>query len=530
MSQQPRNDLLAALGETMEITTSPQEQKAQEEIISSQQSFNRDEVIALAKSNLDFFAGLVLPGVMTFCFPPLFHAIWELLISKANLTRDFSKLALGIPRGFAKTTFMKLFMVWCILFTDRKFFLVVGATAKHAENILADVMSMLDSPNVKTTFGDWRIGVIKNTQEEKMFGFRGRTILLVAIGAGSSPRGINKDNSRPDFLLMDDLQTRENAKSPVLSDELLEWMLGTLMKTKDNHRCLYIFIGNMYPYPGSILRKLRLDPNWTSLIVGALLADGESIWPELRSKEDLLDEFASDLALGKPEIFLSEVLNDENAANRSTIDITKIPHEPIGLAEALPQGKFIVIDPAGRKKGSDKHAIGHFSVYDGRPLLDDLENAIMTPGQCIRNALRMAFKHNTFLIAVESVAYQETLLYWFGVIAEQLGVSGIDFVEIYPGSDSKNGRIKGMLAQLLDVNEAKKAEILVADKLRSLVLTQIVQWNPLKTDNVDDILDLLVYAPRVILTYGHLAAIRDIVVDGDFEAAKVLTLAENCNF
>lgn len=525
MSQSPRNDLLEALGEKLPLEVMQEAAKAELQ----QSSYNREQVVALAREDFDFFSSLALPDVITFNFPPLFHAIWKLLVAKAVLTRDFSKLALGLPRGFAKTTLMKLFMLWCILLTDRKFFLIIGATAARAENILSDIADMLDEPNVKSTFGDWRIGLEKDTQTEKVFGFRGRQIIIVALGAGSSLRGINRKNSRPDFILMDDMQTRENAKSPVLSDELLEWMLGTLMKTKDNARCLYLFIGNMYPYPGSILRKLCHNDSWTSLIVGALLADGESIWPEMRSKEDLLDEFAADLALGKPEIFLSEVLNDENAANHSTIDITKIPQEPIGLAEMLPQGRFIVIDPSGRKKTSDKTAIGHFSVYDGVPLLDDLKNEVMTPGATIRAALTMAFKHNCKLITVESVAYQETLLYWFGVMVEQLGIAGIEFVEVYPGSYSKNARIKGMLEQLLELDK-RKAEILISDKLRAIVLQQIVQWNPLKTDNVDDVLDLLCYAHTVIITYGHLAAINDFDTDETFANAKVLALEDNCNF
>ena len=525
MSLPQSNPLLEALGATMLEVTAPAEESQQQQ----QASYNRDDVVSAARSNLDFFAALVLPAVIAFAFPPLFHAVWQLMTDKALLVRDFSKLAIGIPRGFAKTTLMKLFIVWCILFTNRRFFLIIGATAARAENILSDVADMLDEPNVKNTFGDWRINVEKDTQTEKVFGFRGRSIILVALGAGSSLRGINRKNARPDFVLMDDMQTRENAKSPVLSDELLEWMLGTLMKTKDNASCLFLFVGNMYPFPGSILRKLRQNPTWISLIVGALLADGESIWPELRSRNDLLDEFQTDLSLGKPEIFLSEVLNDENAANNSTIDITKIPHEPIGLTEALAQGSFIVIDPAGRKKNSDATSIGHFSVYDAVPLLNDIEEDVMTPGQTIRNALRMAMRHNCFLIGVEATAYQASLLYWFEVTCQQLGIEGIELVELYPGIESKNTRIKATLPMLLDV-EKKPVELRLADKVRAQVLTQIVQWNPLKVNNTDGILDLLYYAPVMIINYGHLAAIRSSIESEDFSSARVLTVAENCTF
>lgn len=517
------NPLLSFLGET-------QPQKSSEQsFVPSFASYNRDEVIELCRTNLNFFASLALPTVVEFDFPPLFHAVWELITSKAKLNVSFTRLAVGLPRGFAKTTLMKLVALWCILFTNKKSYLIIGAVAARAENILSDLADMLDEPNIRATFGDWKLNVEKDTQGEKVFGFRGKSITLVALGAGGSLRGINIKNARPDFILMDDMQSRENAQSPVLSNQLLEWMFGTLIKTKSPKCCLFLFVGNMYPFPGSILRNLRKNPTWISLIVGALLADGESIWPELRSREDLLDEFQTDLAAGKPELFLSEVLNDENAANTSSVDITRIPKEPIGLADALPQGSFIVIDPSGKKSGSDNTAIGHFSIYDMTPLLDELEEEIMTPMQTIKQALTMALKHNCKLIAVESVAYQASLLYWFEFIGEQLGVSGIDFVEIYPGSVPKNSRIKSMLGQLI-ATETKDAEILIADALRSRVLNQVTQWNPLRRDNVDEILDLLWYAPQVMINYGHLAAIRSDIDNEMFAGAKVLTLAENSRF
>ena len=113
MSLLPRNDLLAALGET-----GNQQQQVVEAAELQQSSYNREQVIAVAREDLDFFSSLALPDVVTFNFPPLFHAIWKLLVAKAILTRDFSKLALGLPRGFAKTTLMKLFMLWCIFFSQ----------------------------------------------------------------------------------------------------------------------------------------------------------------------------------------------------------------------------------------------------------------------------------------------------------------------------------------------------------------------------------------------------------------------------
>ena len=124
---------------------------------------------------------------------------------------------------------------------------------------------MLNEPNIKTIFGDWKLGCEKDTQDIKKFGFRGRNIILAGIGAGGSLRGLNLKNERPDVMVFEDVQTRECADSEVQSKALLQRMLGTAMKAKSPHGCIYVFLGNMYPTKWSILKKLKENPRWDTL-------------------------------------------------------------------------------------------------------------------------------------------------------------------------------------------------------------------------------------------------------------------------
>ena len=158
-------DLLEALGGIEERTHSEQEADNVEALGASV-----EEIQALAKQDLDFLAALIMPLVFTYCYPPVFKAVWDWLLSYVHQHRTFPQLALGLPRGFGKSTLMKVFLIYCILFTDRKFILVVAATAKLAQNIVSDVMDMLEEPNIIATFGDWKLGVEKDTQSLKKFG------------------------------------------------------------------------------------------------------------------------------------------------------------------------------------------------------------------------------------------------------------------------------------------------------------------------------------------------------------------------
>lgn len=494
----------------------------QEEHEISNASYEQSQVFELARSSLDFLAALLAPTVFKYLFPPVFIEAWKWLLGYIHKPRDFSKLALGLPRGFGKTTFIKIFICYVILFTNRRYIMVISATEKHAINIITDVCTMLAGSNILAVFGDFRIGLSTDTQAFKVFGFRGRTIMLEAVGKDGAVRGTNRDNERPDLMIFEDIQTRKEADSQTVSESIEQWMIGTAMKAKSPSGCLYIFVANMYPTRWSILRKLKTNPSWTKFIVGGILNNGESLWEELQPIEQLLQEFESDLNSGHPEIFYAEVLNDENANANTNIDLNKIPEYRFDANE-LSLGDYIIIDPSNDKINSDAVSIGHFSILDGKPVLMHVIEERLSPGDTIREAYKMCFAYNCTLIAIESNAYQYSLLYWFNFIGAQLEIIGIECVPIYSGSLSKVTRILNMFKELLS------GDVIIHPDCKTQVHYQISQFRPLKRDNVDGILDLLTYSPRVIEEFGYFIAMQAPVGLQNFGDAKVLTVSDNCS-
>jgi hypothetical protein len=474
-----------------------------------------EEIQQAAKADLDFLAALIMPTVFKFCFPPVYkEGVWPWLLDFVHQKRTFPQLALGLPRGFGKTTLMKVFLVYCILFTDRKFIAIIASTAKKAENILSDVMDGLEEPNIRAAFGDWKLGVEKDTQTLKKFGFRGRNIIIAAAGAETDVRGLNIKNERPDVILMDDIQSKECAKSPVQSENLEDWLVSTLMKAKSPMGCMFLFVANMYPTKLSILRKLKSNPTWLKFIAGGINIHGESLWEELQPIKQLTAEFENDLAMGRPDVFYSEVLNDENISANNLIDLSKLPAVPHADGD-IPGGNFIIIDPATDKLGSDAVSVGYFEIHDAKPIMMEMEEGRFSPGETIRKALTFALTHNCRLIACEANAYQYSLLYWFDFICEQMGIQGIEAVPIYSGSRAKNARI-------LEMFKAYAAgEFFVHNACRLEVHMQITQFNPMKRDNTDGLLDLLTYAPRVVQEFGEYVISGNIIETQEFDALEV---------
>ena len=189
------------------------------------------------------------------------------------------------------------------------------------------------------------------------------------------------------------------------------------------------------------------------------------------------------------------------------------------MQEPEPEAGFIIIDPSVGKKKNDKVAIGVVLIFDTRPVLWELSVGAFNPKEQITECLRLAMKHGLMAIVIESVAYQATLAFWMAEAKQRHGLHSLRILEIYPGMNAKNSRIITMLKQLT----APRPDVWLHPLVRTQVVYQIVHWNPLKTKNVDDILDLLAYCYPTIQQFGMLL-LRPFAVDVSATASFADTL------
>ena len=455
--------------------------------------FERAKVIKYAEEDFNFFAALCLPSVMEYEFPPEYLAMTDMV---EEAVRDTSKVdhnfALGLPRGHAKTTWAKIFTAWCFCFTEKQYALISSSNENKAQSFIGDVARILKSPNLTKLFGSFQEGAEKDAAGLKIFTYRGKTRILHAVGANGDPRGYNIDFQRPDIHICDDIQSRDNAKSDVESSRLKEWYLSTFYLTKSPKGVVHLYIGNTFPYEGCILSQLRKDPNYISFVVGAILANGEALWPELNSIEKLKADFKRLIAAKQPEIFLSELMNDD----RSTVAIG-FDYESIAKWDkedyTPPQAGFIMIDVAGDKKDSDDTAIGACLIFDEytKPYFREVDAGKYNPLNTLKNAMKMAVKYNIKAIYVEAVAYQSSLLFWADFITTTYGISGFEFFPVAPRKVPKNVRIMDSLRSL------QAGELILHDDVRTIVTHQISTFDVSRTNNTDDILDLMDYMKEI---------------------------------
>lgn len=466
-------------------------QELQENHVDAKEAYERGKV------DINFFAALMLPSVMVSPLPAFYVAIFRMLVNRTpEQIGRILRFALGLPRGHAKTTFIKILISWFIAYDKINFVAIICATEPLAQELLTDVSNMLSSDNAERIYGRWENQLFTDTKGLKKCLYHGRVIILRAAGAESAIRGINVDNKRPDLIFCDDAQTKECDESPTESAKFRKWLVAMFKIIAPRGDRLIIYVGNMYS-DHCILYQLKNNSKWISLITGAILEDGQPLWPELHSLEELYDSYLHDVELGEGDVWFAEVMNDPIAANVSLLN-GPIPDCPYDFKGTDPDGVFITIDPAGFREASDDNVIVTHYVFDGKGIVKDIDAGKKDPEELIKQALYKAIEHGASLIGVEDVAYQQTLLFWFEKYVKLWGISGIHIVPLKHKNRSKESRIRVFVA------EVNTRGYYIHNDARAAWLWQAYKYKIGAPKNKDDILDGSAYGIDVRAEYWHL--------------------------
>lgn len=478
------------------------------------------DAYARGKIDFNFFAGIALPEVAVSALPYFYIACFQLIINREpeNIGKIL-RFALGLPRGHAKTTFVKILLAWLIAYNHANFILVVCATEPNAENIVADLSSIMSSPNMEALYGKWHDNLYTDNTSDKRCMYNNRPVVIMAKGARTALRGVNVNNDRPDVIICDDMQTKENDASPTERVALRAWFVATLLKViRPRGNRLIIYIGNMYS-DQCILKQLQDSVGWFSLITGAILEDGTPLWPELHSLESLYESYLHDESLGEANSWFAEVMNDprNSATSLITEELPVIEQEQV-----VADGVFITIDPAGFKSTSDDNVVCVHKVYGTQGAVAKTYAGKYNPREVIEIAFSAAFEYGASVIGIESTAYQSTLKFWVEYFMQALDITGIEIVELKPHGRSKEQRIRLFIKEIYDRNYYHENPT-----ERALFLWQAMQYKLGKKDNKDDILDAQSYGLDMRAEYWHLIRNNNVFM---LPSAKAKVVEDNTPF
>ena len=245
--------------------------------------------------------------------------------------RNGGLFALAMPRGSGKTTLVECAVLWAILYGYRQFIALIGSDEDSALELLASIKTELENNDElladfpEACFPVRALDGIAHRCKGQRYrgkrtniGWQGKTLILPMIpgskasGAIIRVRGItgrirgmkhtrpDGKTVRPDFVIPDDPQTDESAKSHGQCVDRLKVLAGTVLglagpgkKIAGIMPCTVIRRGDM---ADQILDR-KLHPAWGGERMRMVYE-----WPPAEESKQLMDEYA--------EIWAEELAND----------------------------------------------------------------------------------------------------------------------------------------------------------------------------------------------------------------------------
>ena len=238
--------------------------------------------------------------------PADFHKRWgqELLFGKESIAVE------GF-RECGKSSIIKAFLLHCLTYPvkERSYICIMRGNKTSASKIIKEISSEYrNNPLMHKA----SLKVIREDSAECFCveTISGVIIRIEAYGKGSAIRGASFMNRRPDVIIMDDIQDKDEMRSPTIPDTDWDWFLSDIKFLGKSSR--FFLIGNNLGEKCIIERLLAsADADNVGLFgfvcyrIPALIGDKPS-WEE-RFTAEYLDQEKQEMAkIGKLDVWLME--------------------------------------------------------------------------------------------------------------------------------------------------------------------------------------------------------------------------------
>jgi predicted phage terminase large subunit-like protein len=288
----------------------------------------------MTKLNSNLIAGFVrtvlASGFEGATETPDFHKeIWEDCCSPHQL------VAIAAPRNHAKTTAVTTsYGLTSILFRESRYLLILSATISQANGMLLTIKSQLQhNKNIAELFGLARdergeVKFVKDTEDDLIVKLEdGHMFRIAARGAEQKLRGLNWEGTRPDLIIIDDLEEDEAVASKERREKLRNWFNKAVFPMRSSNgkiravgTILHMdsWLERKMPKPhdkNTITTPLKITSRvniggWRSVKYRAHSDGYEHIlWPTRWPKEKLLEYYETLSADGSSDSYSQEMLN-----------------------------------------------------------------------------------------------------------------------------------------------------------------------------------------------------------------------------
>jgi len=209
----------------------------------------------------------------------LFHGEIGNMLYEMTQNRGM-KWAIAAPRESAKSTIVTLqYVIYCVCYKIEPFIAIISHTNDQAANLLRDLKSELETNNLlmkdfpEVCEMGKKPGPPRWTEREII---TKNGVKVLALGTGQQMRGRRNQEFRPSLIILDDIETDENAQNPESYNKLHDWLTKSVLKSGTGNTNV-VFIGTIHHYNSLLAQftNLNSNPGWNKRIYRSII-----LWPQ----------------------------------------------------------------------------------------------------------------------------------------------------------------------------------------------------------------------------------------------------------
>lgn len=410
-----------------------------------------------------YWCRAVLPETFRQDSPEFHREMW-----KALLLPGHRYVAMWVFRDGGKTTLLRAYALYRAVYGLTNTCLYIGATGDKANRSLKWLRGKVERNRFLCELHGIQPGQPWTDEELKIERVDGSSFTLIGSGVEGSLRGLNVEDWRPSLIVLDDVVSEVNSKTPESMNQLWKLISGgiadSLAPETEVPDAKLVMI-NTPIMKGDPSDKAMNDVGWLGLRYGIWTTESEGLplnerksrW-EARWPADVMRRERGHAAARN----LLSVFAKEKECRFIADEAMYFSMEWLSFwtsRDALPQGMVVVagIDPSPpkaeepekrAKKDPDPEvvaAVGGFGAQ--RYVLETIISNDPDPARTWQNLLELKLKWRVSAVGVETVAYQATLA-WY--IREQMRQRKIfmPVIEIKHGKVPKTKRIRQRFVNL----------------------------------------------------------------------------------
>lgn len=255
-------------------------------------------------------------------FPDIFYAKCHSLLQQMldALDGNDKNLLILAPRGMGKTSWilygycarqLLCGLVKFLVYMGNSSTLAIRATDNLKRALVYDKM-------IKDVFGEQNPQVLQSAGNSADFASAGWSLangsFIIPRGVGQQVRGlqmlIDDKVMRPQLIVIDDLESSTEVKSPEQRAKLKEWFFADLMKieTKYKSDCRIVYIDTL-KHDDALAASLMKEPSWKTLILSVCDDNFKSNAPEFMSDAQIKAEYELHVRQDVEDVFFREYRN-----------------------------------------------------------------------------------------------------------------------------------------------------------------------------------------------------------------------------